>query len=94
MRKLIIASAAIALAGSLAACGESAADKSAEVQADALEQQAAAAPTESQETALNAEADRVEQQAGNADGGMTTANTPNTSPSTGGAAPGAMAPQH
>ena len=72
MRKLIIASAAIALAGSLAACGESAAD---------LEQQAAAAPTEQQETALNAEADRIEQQAGNADGGMTTSNTPNTSPS-------------
>ena len=34
-----------------------------------------------QEQALNAEADRIEQQAGNADGGMTTANTPNTSPS-------------
>ena len=89
MRKLIIASAAIALAGSLAACGESAADKQAEVQADALEQQAAAAPTEDQETALNAEADRIEQQAGNADGGMTTSNTPNTSPS---APEGAMAP--
>ena len=81
MRKLIIAAASVALAGSLVACGESAADKSAEKQADALEQQAAAAPTESQETALNAEADRIEQQAGNADGGMTTANTPNTSPS-------------
>ena len=81
MRKLIIASASLALAASLAACGESAADKQAEVQADALEQQAAAAPTEQQETALNAEADRIEQQAGNADGGMTTANTPNTSPS-------------
>lgn len=80
MRKLIIAAAAtFALAG-VAAC-ESQADKSAEVKADALEEQAAAAPTEAQETALNAEADRVEQQAGNADGGMTTANTPNTSPS-------------
>ncbi|WP_428150514.1 hypothetical protein [Brevundimonas sp.] len=89
MRKLIIASASLALAASLAACGESAADKTAEKQADALEQQAAAAPTESQETALNAEADRIEQQAGNADGGMTTANTPNTSPS---APEGAMAP--
>jgi hypothetical protein len=89
MRKLIIASASLALAASLAACGESAADKQAEVQADALEQQAAAAPTEQQETALNAEADRIEQQAGNADGGMTTANTPNTSPS---APEGAMAP--
>lgn len=82
MRKLIIASASLALAASLAACGESAADKQAEVQADALEQQAAAAPTEAQETALNAEADRIEQEAGNADGGMTTANTPDTSPST------------
>jgi hypothetical protein len=81
MRKLIIASASLALAASLAACGESTADKQAEVQADALEQQAAAAPTESQETALNAEADRIEQQAGNADGGMTTSNTPSTSPS-------------
>ncbi len=82
MRKLIIAAAAtFALAG-LAACGESAADKQAEIQADALEEQAAAAPTEAQETALNAEADRIEQQAGNADGGMTTENTPNTSPST------------
>lgn len=80
MRKLIIAAAAtFALAG-VAAC-ESQADKAAEVKADALEEQAAAAPTEAQETALNAEADRVEQQAGNADGGMTTANTPNTSPS-------------
>ncbi|MDI6625033.1 MAG: hypothetical protein QME55_09915 [Brevundimonas sp.] len=81
MRKLIIAAAAtFALAG-VAACGESAADKSAEIQADALEEQAAAAPTEAQETALNAEADRIEQEAGNADGGMTTENTPNTSPS-------------
>ncbi|MFN3669072.1 MAG: hypothetical protein ACK4VY_07165 [Brevundimonas sp.] len=82
MRKLIIAAtAAFAFAG-LAACGESAADQQAEVQADALEEQAAAAPTESQETALNAQADMVEQQAGNADGGMTTENTPSTSPST------------
>ena len=82
MRKLITAAAAsFALAG-LAACGESAADKQAEAQADALEAQAAAAPTEAQERALNAEADRIEQQAGNVDGGMTTQNTPNTSPST------------
>lgn len=81
MRKLIItAAAAFALAG-VAAC-ESPADKKAEVQADALEDQAAAAPTEAAETALNAEADRIEQKAGNADGGMTTSNTPNTSPST------------
>ena len=81
MRKLIIAAAATFAFVGLAACGESAADKTAEVQADALEAQAAAAPTEAAETALNAEADRVEQQAGNADGGMTTENTPNTSPS-------------
>jgi hypothetical protein len=94
MRKLIIASAAVAMLAGVAACGESSADKVAEKQADALEAQAAATPSETQEKALNAEADRVEQQAGNADGGMTTANTPNTSPSTGGAAPGAMAPQH
>lgn len=81
MRKLIIAATAtFALAG-LAACGESAADKQAEVQADALEAQAAAAPTEAAETALNAQADAIEQNAGNADGGMTTENTPNTSPS-------------
>ncbi|HRJ62814.1 hypothetical protein [Brevundimonas sp. UBA2416] len=82
MRKLIIAAAATFAFAGLAACGESAADKQAEVQADALEEQAAAAPTEAAETALNAEADRIEQQAGNADGGMTTSNTPNTSPST------------
>lgn len=81
MRKLIIASAAAFAFAGLAACGESAADKAAEQQADALEAQAAATPNEAQEQALNAEADRIEQQAGNADGGMTTANTPNTSPS-------------
>jgi len=81
MRKLIIAAAATFAVAGLAACGESAADKQAEAQADALEAQAAAAPTEAQETALNAEADRIEQEAGNADGGMTTENTPNTSPS-------------
>tara|TARA_R110002051_G_scaffold898_1_gene4447 strand:+ start:738 stop:1001 length:264 start_codon:yes stop_codon:yes gene_type:complete len=81
MRKLIIAAAATFAVAGLAACGESAADKQAEVQADALEAQAADAPTEAEETALNAEADRIEQQAGNADGGMTTENTPNTSPS-------------
>ena len=69
-----------ALALGLAAC-ESKADKAAEQKADALEAQAAAAPTESQEKALNAQADKVEQQAGNADGGATTANTPDTSPS-------------
>lgn len=80
MRKLIIASAAIFALAGVAAC-ESQADKTAEVQADALEQQAAAAPTEAAETALNEKADMIEQQAGNADGGATTANTPNTSPS-------------
>lgn len=82
MRKLILASAAVAMMAGLAACGESAADRTAEKQADALEAQAAATPNEAEEKALNAEADRIEQQAGNADGGMTTANTPNTSPST------------
>jgi hypothetical protein len=81
MRKLMIAAVATFAMAGLAACGESEADKQAEVQADALEAQAAAAPTEAEETALNAEADRIEQEAGNADGGMTTENTPNTSPS-------------
>lgn len=94
MRKLIIASAAVAMLVGVAACGESSADKVAEKQADALEAQAAATPDEAKEKALNAQADVIEQQAGNADGGMTTANTPNTSPSTGAAAPGAPAPQH
>jgi hypothetical protein len=75
---------------SLAACGESNADKQAEAQADALEAQAAATPNEAAETALNAQADAVEQQAGNADGGMTTQNTPSTSPS----APAAPAAPH
>ena len=82
MRKLIIASAAAVMLAGVAACGESAADKSAEVQADQLEAQAAATPNEAQEQALNEKADMVEQQAGNADGGMTTENSPNTSPST------------
>ena len=86
MRKLIIASTALFAAASLAACGESAADKSAEQQADALEAQAAATPNEAEEKALNEKADTIEQQAGNVDGGMTTSNTPNTSPS------GEMAP--
>lgn len=81
MRKLIIAAAATFAFAGVAAC-ESQADKNAEVQADALEQQAAAAPTEAEETALNEKADMIEQQAGNADGGLTTENTPNTSPST------------
>lgn len=83
MRKLILVSAVAAVAASLAACGESAADKAAEVKADQLEAQAAATPNEQQEKNLNAEADRIEQQAGNVDGGMTTANTPSTSPTAG-----------
>jgi hypothetical protein len=92
MRKLIIASVAtLALAG-VAACGESNADKAAETQADALEAQAAATPNEAEEKALNEKADMIEQQAGNADGGMTTSNTPNTSPSTEGAMAPAPAP--
>lgn len=83
MRKLMIAAAsAFALTG-LAACGESAADKQAEVKADQLEAQAAATPNEQEEKNLNAQADHVEQQAGNADGGMTTTNTPSTSPTAG-----------
>jgi ABC-type glycerol-3-phosphate transport system substrate-binding protein len=87
MRKLVLAAASIVAVAGLAACGESAADKAAEQQADALEAQAAATPNEAQEQALNAEADRIEQQAGNADGGMTTSNTPDTSPSTPAPAP-------
>jgi ABC-type glycerol-3-phosphate transport system substrate-binding protein len=83
MKKLIAASAAALMVAGLAACGESAQDAAAEKEADALESQAAATPNEAQEQALNAEADRVEQQAGNADGGLTTENTPSTSPSTG-----------
>ena len=94
MRKLIIASAAVAMLAGVAACGESTADKAAEVQADSLEAQAAATPNEAEEKALNAQADVIEQQAGNADGGMTTANTPNTSPSTGAMAPGDTAPKN
>ena len=79
MRILIVAAAALG-ALSLAAC-ESKTDKAAEAKADSLEAQAAATPNEAKETQLNAAADTVEQQAGNADGGATTANTPDTSPS-------------
>lgn len=80
MRKMIIASlSAVALLG-VAACGESAEDAAAERQADSLEEQAEQAPTESQEEALENEADRIEQEAGNADGGMTTENMPDTVP--------------
>jgi hypothetical protein len=71
--------AAVSLAG-LAAC-ESKEDKAAEKQADALESQAAATTNEATETQLNAKADAIEQKAGNADGGATTTNTPDTSPS-------------
>lgn len=81
MRKLMIAAAATFALVGVAAC-QSPTDEKAEMQADALEEKAAMAPTEAEETALNAEADRIEQEAGNADGGMTTANTPDTSPST------------
>ncbi|MEQ7154067.1 hypothetical protein [Brevundimonas aurifodinae] len=87
MRKLTIASIAVAAMAGLAAC-QSPADDAAEQQADALEAQADAAPTEAQEDALNAQADAIEQQAGNADGGLTTENTPSTTPP----ADGAMAP--
>lgn len=82
MKKLIIAAAATFALFGAAACTESAADKEAEMKADALEEQAAATPNEATETQLNAQADQIEQQAGNADGGMTTSNTPGTSPST------------
>ncbi|OJU10070.1 MAG: hypothetical protein BGN86_11755 [Caulobacterales bacterium 68-7] len=77
MRIVLISLAAAGLA--VAACSPQ--DQAAEKKADALEAQAAATPDEAKEKALNAEADRVEQQAGNADGGATTSNTPNTSPS-------------
>lgn len=80
MRSALIVLAALS-AISLGACTESKADKAAEKQADALEQQAAATSNEAEEKALNAKADAIEQQAGNADGGATTANTPDTSPS-------------
>jgi uncharacterized lipoprotein len=76
LRPVLFALAAL----SLAAC-ESKADKAAEVKADQLEAQAAATPNEAKETQLNAQADAIEQKAGNADGGATTANTPDTSPS-------------
>ncbi len=80
MRKFTIAAAAMFAVAGLAACN-SPADQQAEQQADALEAQAAATPNEAEETMLNEKADQIEQQAGNADGGMTTENTPNTSPS-------------
>jgi len=78
MKMYVPAMAALA-ALALAACSNQ--DKAAETKADALESQAAATPNEAQEKALNAQADAVEQQAGNADGGATTANTPDSSPS-------------
>jgi uncharacterized protein YcfL len=78
--KLRTAAFAALAALSLAACS-SPQDQAAEQKADALENQAAATPNEAQEKALNAQADAVEQQAGNADGGATTENTPDTSPS-------------
>lgn len=80
MRKIALTIVAACAALSVGAC-ESKADKTAEKQADALEAQAAATPNEAKETELNAKADAIEQKAGNADGGATTANTPDTSPS-------------
>jgi hypothetical protein len=80
LKKIALVIAGLFMLTGVAAC-ESQADKQAEKQADALEAQAAATPNEAQETQLNAKADAVEQQAGNADGGATTANTPDTSPS-------------
>jgi hypothetical protein len=78
--RLTVCAIALISTLSLAAC-DSPADKAAEKQADQLEQQAAATSNEALETNLNARADQIEQQAGNADGGATTANTPNTSTS-------------
>lgn len=78
--RMLTALVGLGAALSLAACN-SPQDKAAEAKADSLESQAAATPSESQEKALNAQADAVEQNAGNADGGATTANTPDASPS-------------
>lgn len=78
--RILMALASLCAAASLAAC-DSPQDKAAEAKADNLEAQAAATPNEAQEEALNAQADAVEQQAGSADGGATTSNTPDTSPS-------------
>ena len=75
----LLAFASLCAAIGLTACN-SPQDKAAEAKADSLEAQAAATPNEAQEKALNAQADAVEQTAGNADGGATTANTPDTSP--------------
>ena len=74
MKKFAIAAASVFMLAGVAACGESAADKAAEKQADAieatgearadqLEAQAAATSNEAQETALNAQADQVEKNA-------------------------------
>ena len=79
--KFITLAAAAVMALGMAACS-SPEDQQAETQADALEAQAAATNNEAVETELNAQADAIEQQAGNADGGATTENTPDTSPST------------
>jgi hypothetical protein len=79
MKFMTLAASAVMALG-MAACS-SPADQQAEAQADALEAQAAATNNEAVETELNAQADAIEQQAGNADGGATTENTPDTSPS-------------
>ena len=74
MKKIAIAAVSLFALAGVAACGESAADKAAESQADAieaqgearadsLEAQAAQAPTDAQADALNAQADRVEENA-------------------------------
>lgn len=78
--RIVTMAFAAAAALSLVACNGPA-DQAAEEKADALEAQAAATSNETMETQLNAQADAIEQQAGNADGGATTANTPDTSPS-------------
>ena len=73
MKKFAIAAASLFVLSGVAACGESATDKAAEKQADALNAQA-----DQVEKNADRKADMVEQQAGNADGGMTTSNTPST----------------
>jgi len=78
--RIQVAALITGMALAISAC-ESQADKAAEATADKMEAAAAASPSEAVETDLNAKADMIEQQAGNADGGMTTENTPNTSPS-------------
>lgn len=79
MKKTLALAAALSGLMAVAAC-QSPADDAAEKQADALEEQAGNTSNEAAETALNEKADRIEQEGGNADGGLTTGNTPTTTP--------------